>query len=483
MAVNKKFEVIVMGGGPAGYVAAIKSAQLGKTVVCIDDNEFLGGTCLNVGCIPSKFLLNATHQYYSIAHDLEKYGLEVEGEISFSLKKMMDKKHKTISDLARGIDGLFKKYKIERIVGKASFVSSDNPKEVLVSQKDSGGGGDDDDVKLIGDNVIIATGSSPFALPKIEVDGSNVITSTEALELDTVPKHMVIVGAGVIGLEMGSVWSRLGSKVTVIEYKDRALFACDPDVSKEAQKIFAKQGINFLLSHSVNNVDVKADGDIIVNVQKAGESAEVQEIGCDKVLIAVGRVANTGNIGLENIGMKLDDKGRIIVDDKFQTNIGGIYAVGDVIDGPMLAHKASEEAVAVAEIISGRPYYVNRDCIASIIYTHPEIATIGRTEAQLQKNNIEYKVGKFPFIANSRAKAISETEGFVKIIASKSSGEVLGASIIGGDASEMIQELATAMEFGATADDVASISHGHPTFSEAVKEAALAIEEGAPIHG
>ncbi len=465
----EKYDVLVIGGGPGGYVAAIKAAQLGKKVACVDNKEFLGGTCLNVGCIPSKSLLNTTHKYHDAKHNFASRGIECEN-ISFSLDKIMETKDSTVSGLGQGIAGLFKKNKIDYFYGLGKFESNNT---ISVDLNDG------ENKLLEADNIIIATGSVPVALPSIQIDEERIVTSDGALSLKKVPKKMIVIGAGVIGLELGSVWSRLGADVEVIEFADNILPGFDNDVRKEAKKIFEKQGLLFKLSSKVISAEITNDKVEVEVTSVSGNNSE--KMDCDIVLVAVGRKPNTEALGLDIIGVELDERGRVVVNGQLRTNIPNIYAIGDVIAGPMLAHKASDEGVVVAEIIDGQHGHINYDAIPSVIYTHPEIATIGQTEDELKNNNIEYKIGKFPFLANSRARTSGETDGFVKIIACKETDQVLGAHIIGDAAGELIAEIAVAMEFKAASEDLARVCNPHPTLNEAIKEASLATYF-KPIH-
>lgn len=462
----KEFDIAIIGGGPGGYVTAIKAGQMGKSVICIDNSKMLGGTCLNVGCIPSKALLNITHKYSEMTSQehLNKYGLKCDN-VTFSLDQMMSYKNQAISDLDKGIKGLFKKNKVAYISGIGSFVNQ-NTIEVQTS---------DGKIETISaKNIIIATGSVPVSLPNINIDEKRIVSSTGALSLPTVPKNMVVIGAGVIGLEMGSVWSRLDSKVTVIEYGDAVLGGSDSDISSEVQKVLTKQGMSFIMSAQVTGVDETS-----VHYKKDGKDLSIADV--DIVLVAVGRKPNTNGLGLEKIGLQTNNKGQIEVDKHFRSSIPNVYAIGDVIQGPMLAHKASEEGVALIEILCGKSVHVNYNTIPNIVYTSPEIAIIGKTEKQLKSDNINYKVGKFNFAANSRAKAVGDTVGFVKVLVDAKTDEILGAAIINNVAGEMIHEIGVAMEFRASSEDIARVSHGHPTMSEAVKEAMLAAYD-KPIH-
>jgi dihydrolipoamide dehydrogenase len=455
---SKNFDVAIIGGGPGGYVTAIKAGQMGMSVVCIDNSPKLGGTCLNVGCIPSKALLNITEKYSEIAH-LSKYGIKCQ-EVSFSLEDMMKYKDKVISDLDGGIKGLFKKNNVAYINGTGSFID----KNTIEANGE----------RISAKHIIIATGSKPISIPNITIDEKKVVSSTGALSLTSVPKNLVVVGAGVIGLEMGSVWARLGSKVTVIEHGDTVMGASDSDISKEVEKILTKQGLNFIMKGEVKQFDGSA-----IHYRKDGVDMKVENV--DIVLVAIGRKSNTDGLGLDKVGLKTNLRGQLEVDKEFRTSVPNIYAIGDLIPGPMLAHKASEEGVALIEIIAGKKVHINYNTIPNIVYTSPEIATIGKSERQLQYEGVDYKVGKFNFAANSRAKAIGDTSGFVKVIVDKKTDEILGGAIINKAAGEMIHEIAVAMEFKAASEDIARISHGHPTMSEAVKEAMLAACD-KPIH-
>jgi len=460
---SEKFEVVIIGGGPGGYVCAIRLAQLGIKTACIESRGTLGGTCLNVGCIPSKSLLNLSENFHKAKH-FSNLGIEV-GKIKLNLKKMMKNKDEAVNILTKGIEFLFKKNKVTYYKGRGSFKTYNQISIV-----------DDKNKKIVieTDKTIISTGSEPVSLPGIKFDEKVIISSTGALSLSAVPKKMVVVGGGYIGLEMGSVWSRLGTEVHVIEFLDHITPGMDKEISKEFLQILKKQGINF---HLETKVDSIKKNNKIVTVLTTNKEGKKINFSCDVVLISVGRKPNTKNLNLESIGVLLDDKKRIKVNNKFQTNVDNIYAIGDVIKGPMLAHKAEEEGIAIAELIAGQSGHVNYDTIPGVIYTFPEVASIGKTEEQLKNLNIKYKIGKFPFMANSRAKAINEPQGFVKILADEKTDKVLGTHIIGSNAGEMIAEIAIAMEFGASSEDIARTCHAHPTFSEAIKEAALSVDK------
>ena len=460
---TNKFQAVVIGGGPAGYVCAIRLSQLGIKTACIESRGSLGGTCLNVGCIPSKSLLNLSENFQK-AKNFPKLGVEIEN-IKLNLEKMMKNKDKSVSILTKGIEFLFKKNKVTYYKGVGKFKTTNKISIIDDKKKET---------VIEADKVIISSGSEPVSLPGIKFDEEIIISSTGALSLKSVPKKLVIIGGGYIGLEMGSVWSRLGSEVHVVEFLDHITPGMDREISKEFMKILKKQGMNFNLETKVNSIKKNKDGATIFTTNKEGKKIKFE---CNVVLISVGRKPNTSNLNLSAVGVKLNGKKRIEINKNFQTNVKNIYAIGDVIEGPMLAHKAEEEGIAVAEIIAGQSGHVNYEIIPGVIYTSPEVANIGKTEETLKELNVKYKVGKFSFMANSRAKAIDETEGFVKIIADEKTDKVLGAHIIGPHAGEMIAEIAIAMEFGASAEDIARTCHAHPTFSEAIKEAALSVDK------
>jgi len=465
---ENNFDLLVIGGGPGGYVCAIRAAQLGLKTACIESRGTLGGTCLNVGCIPSKSLLNSSELFSKAKNNFDSIGIET-GNIKLNLKKMMTNKSKSVQILTKGVEFLFKKNKVSYIKGKGVLFSKN---DVVVYQ-------DGKKTSYKSKNVVIATGSSSTSLPGIKIDEKNIISSTGALSLEMVPKNLVIIGGGYIGLEMGSVWARLGSKVTVIEFLDHIIPGMDREVSKEFEKILKKQGIQFKLNTKVTGVKTSAGKTM---VEFSNNDTKVKEnLECDKVLVSVGRRPYTEGLNLSKIGVKKDEKGRIVINGKFQTSVTNIYAIGDVIKGPMLAHKAEEEGIAVAEILAGQAGHVNYDVIPGVIYTSPEVATVGKTEEELKKLKIDYKVGKFPFLANSRAKVNNESEGFVKILADSRTDKVLGVHIIGPHCGDMIAEMALAMEFGASSEDIARTCHAHPTHTEAIKEAALAVDK-RPIH-
>jgi dihydrolipoamide dehydrogenase len=466
---QKSFDVIVIGGGPGGYVCAIRSAQLGFKTACIESRGTLGGTCLNVGCIPSKSLLNLSENYHKAQKEFNGLGIEA-NSIKLNLSKMMSNKNKSVLTLTKGVEYLFKKNKITYLKGNGS-ISSQNIVTVVDEFKKKS--------NYQTKNIVISTGSIPASLPEIKIDEKIIVSSTGALSFNKVPKELIIIGGGYIGLEMGSVWKRLGSNVTVVEFLDHIIPGMDSDISTEFLKILKKQGINFKLNSKVTAVSTVKDQAVVDFTNN--ESAKRERIQTDKVLIAVGRKPNIEGLNLTKIGIKKDTQGRIQVNKKFQTKFENIYAIGDVIPGPMLAHKAEDEGIAVAEIIAGQAGHVNYDVIPAVIYTSPEVAAVGKTEEQLKKEKIKYKVGKFPFLANSRARVNNETEGFVKIIADEKSDKVLGAHMIGPHVGTMIAEVVLAMEFGASSEDIARTCHAHPTHTEAIKEAALAVDN-RPIH-
>ncbi len=465
---NNDFDVVVIGAGPGGYVCAIRSAQLGLKTACVEASETLGGTCLNVGCIPSKSLLNSSEMYHKIQKEFNNLGIEI-SSVKLNLSKMMNNKKKSILTLTKGVEFLFKKNKISHLKGKGYILDKNT-----VRVTDSSGKKNNYKTK----NIVIGTGSIPTSLPGIKIDEKIIVSSTGALSFEKVPKDLIVIGGGYIGLELSSVWKRLGSNVTVIEFLDHITPGMDKDISSEFLKILTKQGINFKLNSKVTGVNI-VKNKAIVDFTDNG-TAKRERLESDKVLIAIGRKSNLGD-DVVKLGIKQNNN-KIQVNEKLETSIKNIYAIGDVIDkGPMLAHKAEDEGIAVAEIIAGQAGHVNYNVIPAVIYTSPEVASVGKTEEQLKKEKIKYKVGKFPFLANSRAKVNSDTEGFVKIIAEEKTDKVLGVSIISSLAGTMIAELALAMEFGASAEDIARTCHAHPTHSEAVKEAAMAVDK-RPIH-
>ena len=465
---ENNFDVIIIGGGPGGYVCAIRAAQLGLKTACIESRSALGGTCLNVGCIPSKSLLNLSENFNKAKKDFNQQGIEI-SDIKLNIDKMMSNKNKSIQILTKGVEFLFKKNKVTYLKGKGVLFSKNDVVIYNNNKKEN----------YKAKNIVIATGSDVVSLPGITIDEKNIISSTGALSLNKVPKKLLVIGGGYIGLEMGSVWSRLGAEVTVIEYLDCITPGMDREISKEFQKILNKQGIKFKLNSKVSSVKNKNNSVLVTFTDN--KTSKNETIEADKVLVSVGRKPYTEGLNLSKIGIKKDDKGRIKVNEKLQTSVNNIYAIGDVIKGPMLAHKAEDEGIAVAEILAGQAGHVNYDVIPGVVYTSPEVATVGKTEEQLKSEKKTYKVGKFPFLANSRAKINNETEGFVKILADSSTDKVLGVHIIGPHCGDMIAEMALAMEFGASAEDIARTCHAHPTHTEAIKEAALAVDK-RPIH-
>ncbi len=465
------FDVVVIGAGPGGYVAAIRAAQLGLKTACIEARETLGGTCLNVGCIPSKALLHASHFYEEASGGhLAKFGISFKG-VSLDVKTMLAEKDKAVKELTGGIEFLFKKNKVEWLKGYGRFKDKNTLEVVDATGKILR--------TVTTKNIIIATGSEVASLPTVKIDGVRVITSTEALALEKVPEHLVVIGGGYIGLEMGSVWRRLGAKVTVVEYMDRITPAMDIEVAKEFQKILVKQGMVIKTGTKVLEVKTDKKGATVIVEPAAGGARE--EIKADIVLMSIGRKPYTDGLNLQAAGLQTDERGRIAINHDFSTAVSSIYAIGDCVPGPMLAHKAEDEGYAAAECIAGLNGAVNHDVIPAVVYTMPEVATVGKTEEELKAAGVEYKVGKFPFMANSRAKTNRDTDGFVKILADKKTDRVLGVHIIGTMAGTMIAQAAQAMEFGASAEDIALTCHAHPTHSEAMKEAALAAYD-KPIH-
>ncbi|MDF3383271.1 MULTISPECIES: dihydrolipoyl dehydrogenase [Sulfitobacter] len=458
------YDVIVIGSGPGGYVAAIRCAQLGLKTACVEGRETLGGTCLNVGCIPSKALLHATHMLHEAEHNFEEMGLKAKAP-TVDWKQMLTYKDKTIETNTKGIEFLFKKNKIDWLKGWGSIPEAGKVKV----------GDEVHETK----NIIIASGSEAASLPGVEVDEKTVVTSTGALELGKIPKKMVVIGAGVIGLELGSVYARLGTEITVVEYLDVITPGMDPEVQKTFQRMLKKQGLNFVMGAAVQKTEV-AKGKATVSYKLRKDDSE-HEIEADAVLVATGRKPVVKGMGLDDLGIKMTERGQIAVNDHWETSVKGVYAIGDVIEGPMLAHKAEDEGMAAAEVIAGKHGHVNYGVIPGVIYTHPEVASVGETEATLKEAGRAYKVGKFSFMGNARAKAVFAGDGFVKLIADKETDRILGCHIIGPGAGDLIHEVCVAMEFGASAQDLAMTCHAHPTYSEAVREAALACGDG-PIH-
>ncbi|MGC2857375.1 dihydrolipoyl dehydrogenase [Novispirillum sp. DQ9] len=461
------FDLVVIGGGPGGYVCAIRAAQLGMKVACVEKRGALGGTCLNVGCIPSKALLHASHVYELAAHHMADLGVEASG-VTLQLDKMLAHKDKVVSDNTGGIEFLFKKNKVTYLKGAGKITAPDT---IEVTGENAG--------TIKAKNIVIATGSDVTPLPGVEIDEKRIVSSTGALALPAVPKKLIVIGAGVIGLELGSVWRRLGAEVTVVEYLDVILPPMDGEVRKQMQRILGKQGLNFMLGTKVTGATT-SDSGVTLTVEPA-KGGDAQTLEADVVLVAIGRRPYTEGLGLESIGVTPDARGFLTVDEYYQTNVQGVFAIGDVIGGQMLAHKAEEEGVAVAELIAGQSGHVNYGAIPSVVYVHPEVAMVGKTEEQLKEAGVAYTVGKFPFTANGRARSMNETDGFVKILADAKTGRVLGAHIIGAMAGDLIQEIVVGMEFGASWDDIAYTSHAHPQLGESIKEAMLAVDK-RPLH-
>jgi len=458
-----RHDLVILGGGPGGYVAAIRAAQLGMNVACIEQESALGGTCLRVGCIPSKALLESSERYEQAREELATHGVGV-GEVSLDLATMMKRKDKLVTILSKGVEGLLKKNKITRHVGHGRLLA---PGRIEVTRGDQR-------IELEAAHVLLATGSKSAGLPGIEPDGDRIGTSTEALSYSEVPEHLIVIGAGAIGLELGSVWRRLGAKVTVLEYLDRILLGMDAELAGEALKVFKRQGMQFLLGCRVTSARVEGEQCVV-------ESAGNEPRRGDRVLVAVGRAPNTDDLGLEAAGVRTDRKGFVSVDEHFATSAAGVYAIGDVIGGAMLAHKAEEEGVACVEQLATGYGHVNYDAIPNVVYTEPEIASVGKTEAELQEAGVEYRKGAFPFVANGRARALGNTTGQVKMLADAATDRILGVHILGPRAGDLIAEAAVAIELGASSEDLARSSHAHPTLAEALKEAALAVD-GRALH-
>ncbi len=467
---SESFDIVVIGGGPGGYVAAIRAAQLGMRTACVESRDRLGGTCLNIGCIPSKALLQSSEKFAEATHAFAGHGIKLSG-VELDLAAMMARKDKVVGDLTKGVEFLFKKNKVTWIKGTGRITA---PGKISVQVADGGA-----TQELAATSIVIATGSDSLALPGVEIDEKQIVSSTGALSLAKVPEHLVVVGGGYIGLEMGSVWRRLGAKVTVVEFLDRITPNMDGETGKMLQRVLTKAGFAFKLGTKV--VSAKSTKSGVALQLEAAAGGAASELKADIVLVAIGRRPYTDGLGLQEIGIALDDKKRVKVDARYQTNIPGIYAIGDVIAGPMLAHKAEDEGIVVVEMIAGMKPHLDYDAIPAVIYTWPEVASVGKTEEELKTAAIAYKVGKFPFTANSRARTNADTDGFVKILADAKTDRVLGVHIIGPDAGTMIAEAALAMEYGASSEDIARTTHAHPTLSEAVKEAALAVD-GRPIH-
>ena len=464
---EQPYDVVFIGGGPSGYAGAIRAAQLGLRVACVERRGTLGGTCLNVGCIPSKALLQSSHLYAQATHELGQHGIAIAGA-TLDLAKMMARKDKVVGDLTRGIEQLFRKNKIDHVKGMGRVAA---PDKVAVAA-------DGGERTLATRNIVLATGSEVMPLPGVAIDEARIVSSTGALMLPAVPKHLVVVGGGYIGLEMGSVWARLGAKVTVVEFLDRILPNMDGEVSKQMQRLLQRQGLSFKLSSKVAGAVLKGEGVELALEPASGGPPET--LVCDIVLVSIGRRPVTEGLGLEAQGVAIDRRGFVPVDRDYRTNVPGIFAIGDLLaERPMLAHKAEEEGVALAELLAGRPGHVNYEAIPGVVYTWPEVAAVGKTEEELKRANRPYRTGRFPFIANSRARANADADGFVKLLADAETDRLLGAHIVGPEAGTMIAELTLALEFGASSEDIARTSHAHPTLNEAVKEAALAVDQRA----
>jgi dihydrolipoyl dehydrogenase len=466
---DKQYDLVVIGGGPGGYVAAIRAAQLGMKTACVEGRGALGGTCLNVGCIPSKALLQSSEKFADASKHFAEHGIKVEG-LSLDLAAMMGRKDKVVTDLTTGIEFLFKKNKIDYIKGWGTIPAVGSVKVKLVD------GGEE---TLAAKKILIATGSESTPLPGVETDEKQVVTSTGALALDKLPGKMVVIGAGVIGLEMGSVWSRLGAEVTVVEFLDRILPGMDGDIGKQTQRVLGKQGLKFKLGTKVTGAKT-GKGGVTLTLEPA-KGGDAEEMKADVVLVAIGRRPFTEGLGLKEIGVTMDNRGIIQVDENFKTSVDGIYAIGDCVPGPMLAHKAEEDGVVAVERMNGQKSHLDYNLVPGVVYTWPEVAGVGKTEEQLKEAGVDYKVGKFPFTANSRARAVGDTDGVVKILADKRTDKVLGVHILGPLAGDILAECVTVMEFGGSSEDIARTCHSHPSMGESVKEAALAVD-GRPIH-
>ena len=466
----ESYDVLIIGSGPGGYVAAIRGSQLGMKTAIIEKYSTMGGTCLNVGCIPSKALLDSSHHYEDAIKKLPEHGIDIKGEINFDLSKMIARKQAVVDQTTKGIDFLMKKNDIKVFNGIGSFKDNNNV-DLIVNGKV---------VETINSkNIIIATGSKPSKLPFADIDKERIITSTEALNLKEVPKHLIVVGGGIIGLELGQVYSRLGAKVSIIEYQDRIIPSMDSSLSKELAKVLKKQKIELLLSHKVSSIIRKDD---LVNVLAYDKNEKEVSLQGDYCLIAIGRKPYTEGLNLKAVGLDVNERGQIEINENMQTQVKNIYAIGDVVRGAMLAHKAEEEGILVSEFISGQKPHIDYNLIPGVVYTWPEVASVGKTEEELRLNNVDYKIGQFPMRALGRSRASSDLDGFVKILADKKSDEILGIHMIGARCADLISEAVVAMEFKASAEDIARISHAHPTYSEAVKEAALSASENRPIH-
>ena len=467
---STSYDVVFIGGGPGGYAGAIKAAQLGLKTACVEKRGTLGGTCLNVGCIPSKALLNASHMYHDAQHKFKDLGIDINGDLSVNLEQMMKTKEKSVNGLCNGIEGLFKKNKVDYYKGFGVLESANTIKVETL---------DDNIETLDAKNIVIATGSEAATLPNIDIDEKSIVTSTGALSLEKVPDHLVVIGAGVIGLELGSVWSRLGAKVTCVEYLDRITPGIDNEVAKNFQRILKKQGIDFKLKTAVQSAVKNDDGTVTLTVEPSN-GGNSEEINADIVLVATGRRPYTEKLNLEAAGVEMDGL-MVKTNEHLQTNVSNIYAIGDVVKGAMLAHKAEEEGIAVAETIAKGVGHVNYDAIPGVIYTHPEVATVGKSEEDLKAEGIKFKKGSFPMLANSRARANNDADGFIKVLADAESDRILGVHMIGANAGELIAEAVLGLEYGASSEDLARTCHAHPTLSEAVKEACMATYD-KPIH-
>ncbi|MDA9676617.1 dihydrolipoyl dehydrogenase [Flavobacteriaceae bacterium] len=465
-----KFDVVIIGSGPGGYVCAIRCSQLGMKTAIIEKYNSLGGTCLNVGCIPSKSLLDSSHHFHDAVHNFESHGINFEGNVIVNLEKMISRKQNVVDQTVKGIDFLMNKNKIKVYHGTGSFVDS----STIKIDNSSGGV-----TNITFNNAVIATGSKPTNLPFAKIDKKRIITSTEALNLKEIPKKLIVIGGGVIGLELGQVYSRLGAEVSVVEYSNTITPFMDASISKELMRIFKKQKIKFYLSHKVFQISTSEDN---VSVQAEDNNGNKVLFEGDYCLVSVGRKPFTENLNISSLGIETNDKGQIKVNDQLQTSCKNVYAIGDVIKGPMLAHKAEEEGVMVAEIMAKQKPHINYNLIPNVIYTWPEVASVGKTEKQLTDNGVEYKKGQFPFRALGRSRASMDTDGFVKILADKKTDEILGVHIIGARAADLIAEAVTAMEFRASAEDISRMSHSHPTYAEAIKEAALAATQDRALH-
>ena len=467
---SEAYDLVIIGGGPGGYVAAIRAAQLGLRTAIVEKRGALGGTCLNVGCIPSKAMLQSSHHFEAAETEFAHHGIKA--SVALDLKTMLGRKDKVVEDLTQGVEFLMKKNKVDYVVGEGRITA---PGEVAVKGLKKG----EKNQTLKTENIIIATGSEVAPLPGVSIDEKQIVSSTGALSLNKVPKNLVVVGAGVIGLELGSVWRRLGAKVTVVEFLDLVLPGMDGEISKQMKRTLSKQGMKFMLSTKVTGAKGAKGGVTLTTEPVAGGKKET--LKADVVLVAIGRRPFTGGLGLDKVGVEMDERGFVKVDEDFQTNVEGIFAIGDVIGGAMLAHKAEDEGVVCAEIMAGQSGHINYDAIPGIVYTWPEAASVGKTEEQLKEAGVDYKSGKFPFTANSRARCNADTDGFVKILADATTDAVLGCHIVGPEAGDLIQEVVVAMELSASAEDIARTCHGHPGLSEAVKEAALAVD-GRAMH-